>query len=45
MLAGLIGVDRSDTDGIDLVFIVVAAAAFTAVISVLFMEARPGPQD
>lgn len=41
ILAGLIGVDRSNTDGIDLVFIVVAVAAATAVISALFMESRP----
>ncbi|MCH7970440.1 MAG: MFS transporter [Chloroflexi bacterium] len=45
MLAGLIGVNRSNTDGIDLVFIVVAAAAFTAVIAVLFMESRPEMRD
>ncbi len=45
MLAGLIGVDRSNTDGIGLVFIVVAAAAFAAVVAVSFMEARPGTQD
>ena len=41
VLAGLIGVDRSNTDGIDLVFIVVAVAAAAAAASALFMKSRP----
>jgi EmrB/QacA subfamily drug resistance transporter len=41
ILAGLIGVDRSNTDGIDLVFIVVAISAAIAVVSALFMHPRP----
>lgn len=45
LLAGLIGIDRSDTGGIDIVFVVVAAAAFAALAAVLFMEARPESQD
>ena len=45
LLAGLIGLDRSNTDGIDLVFILVAAASFAAVAAVLFMEARPESHD
>jgi DHA2 family methylenomycin A resistance protein-like MFS transporter len=45
VLAGLIGVNRSNNDGIDLVFIVVAASAFAAVAAVFFMVARPGTPD
>lgn len=41
ILAGLIGVDRSNADGIDMVFVVIAVAAAAAVVSVLFMESRP----
>jgi MFS family permease len=41
ILAGLIGVDCSNTDGIDLVFIVVAISAAIAVVSALFMHPRP----
>lgn len=45
ILAGLIGVDRSATDGIGAVFIVVAIAAGAAAISALFMLARPAVDD
>lgn len=45
ILAGLIGVDRSSTDGIDTVFIVVAIAAAVAAVSALFMLARPAVEN
>jgi len=45
ILAGLIGIDRSNTDGINLVFFVVAASAIAAVIASTFMEARPTADD
>ena len=45
ILAGLIGVDRSNTDGINLVFFVVATSAIAAVIASTFMEARPNVDD
>jgi len=45
ILAGLIGIDRSNTDGINLVFFVVAASAVAAVIASTFMEARPTADD
>jgi EmrB/QacA subfamily drug resistance transporter len=45
VLAGLIGVDRSNTDGIDLVFIVVAISAATAVVASIFMHPRPHTDD
>jgi EmrB/QacA subfamily drug resistance transporter len=41
ILAGLIGIDRSNTEGIGLVFIVVAVSAITAVIAATFMQPRP----
>ncbi len=41
IIAGLIGVDRSNAEGIDLVFIVVAISATAAVIASLFMVPRP----
>ncbi len=45
ILAGLIGVDRTNIDGIDLVFIVVTASAVTAVAASLFMESHPDAAD
>lgn len=45
ILAGLIGVERSNSDGIGEVFIVVAVMAATAVIAALFMVARPAVED
>ena len=45
ILAGLIGVDRSDTDGVSQVFIVVAVMAAAAAIAALFMLARPAVED
>jgi DHA2 family methylenomycin A resistance protein-like MFS transporter len=41
VLAGLIGIDRTQTDGIDEVFVVVGIAAFAAAITTLFMVSRP----
>ncbi len=45
ILAGLIGIDRSNTEGIDTVFSIVTAAAIIAVISATFMKPRPGNGD
>jgi len=45
ILAGLIGIDRSNTNGIDTVFLVVAISAFTAVLASTFMKSRPEAQD
>lgn len=45
VLAGLIGADRTKTDGIDQVFVVVALAAVAAAVSALFMTSRPDVQD
>lgn len=45
VLAGLIGVDRSDTNGVSQVFIVVAVMAAAAAVAALFMVARPAVED
>ena len=45
ILAGLIGIDRSNTEGIDTVFLIVTAAAIVAVISATFMKPRPSTDD
>lgn len=45
ILAGLIGVDRSDTDGIGTVFLIVLASAIISVAAATFMEARPDSGD
>ncbi len=45
ILAGLIGVERTNTDGIGNVFIVVSVSAFLAVGAAAFMVARPARQS
>ena len=45
ILAGLIGVNRTNADGFDMVFIVVAVAASAAVVAALFMVPRPDNRD
>lgn len=45
ILAGLIGVDRSDTSGVSQVFIVVAVMGSVAVVAALFMLPRPAVED
>ena len=45
ILAGLIGVNRTNAGGFDMVFIVVAVSAFAAALAALFMVPRPDNQD
>jgi EmrB/QacA subfamily drug resistance transporter len=45
ILAGLIGIDRSSTEGIDTVFLIVTASAIIAVVAATFMKPRPDATD
>jgi len=45
ILAGLIGIDRTNTEGIDTVFLIVTASAIIAVLAATFMKPRPAIDD